>query len=155
MKPIACICTVAWLAAIPNGVHAETALPERVKPIVAKGIEYLETDMARWRSEQGCAACHHGPMYLWSLNLARKQGYAVNESALREMTKWLLSDEEARLLPRPAAKTPTVTAPQQAADRVMAAMSGRRGLLQPTIYLAHALQTLQAGEPLRGPSADA
>lgn len=149
MRRIAYIGTVTWLNVILNMAHAQTVtLPDRAKPVIAKGIEFLEADMARWRSEQGCAACHHGPMYLWSLNLARKQGYAVNEPALGEMTHWLLSDEEARLLPKPVTKTPA-TASSQAADRVMAAMMGRRGLLQPSIYLAHALRTLPEGEPLR------
>jgi hypothetical protein len=149
MKPIILIWALGGLVATWDAAHAETPLAARAKPAVEKGLEFLAADMAKWRTEQGCAACHHGPMYLWSMNLARAQGYAVNEPALREMTTWLLTDEEARLLPRPATPPVELASSPNPADRVMAAMMGRNRFLQPTIYLVHALQALPQDEPLR------
>jgi hypothetical protein len=105
--------------------------------------------MQAWRNERGCAACHHGPMYLWSVSVAKRQGYDVNEPQLQELTRWLLTDDESRIFPRTAASTPATADTASAADRMTAAMMGRRNLSQPTIYLTHALNALPEQEPLK------
>jgi hypothetical protein len=115
-----------------------------VQQTVKKSIEWLEKDMQTWRDERGCAACHHGPMYLWSISAAKRQGYEVNEAQLEEFTRWLLTDEEARIFPKLSKPLGT-----SAADRMTAAMMGHRNLSHPTIYLTHALNALPDKEPLK------
>jgi N-acyl-D-amino-acid deacylase len=101
--------------------------------------------MVAWRQANQCAACHHGPMYLWSSHVARRRGYAVDEPQLESYTRWLVADDRARIFP---AAEPKPTSAAGAADRMTAAMMGRRNLSQPTLYLAHALRAMPADDRL-------
>src|SRR5262245_54550680 len=115
---------------------------------VTKSLKWLQDDMLTWRAENGCAACHHGPMYLWTMHVARRQGYAVDEPQLREMTDWLLTNDESRIFPK--RQVPSATpAKANAADKMTAAMMGRNNLSQPTIFLAHALIAMPESDPAR------
>jgi len=99
---------------------------------VHKALTFLASDMRVWRQERRCAACHHGPMYVWAANVARRQGYVVDDFDVAETTKWLVSSDEARIFPK------------------MAASGGTKPRLsQATIYLAHALNTLPADDLAR------
>lgn len=132
----------ACSVAIADGFDSKS-----VRRTIEKSIPWLEKDMVAWRTTNGCAACHHGPMYVWSMNTVKRAGYAVNESQLQDYTKWLIESPEARVFP--AEKSAEQLAQStSAADRMTAAMMGHRNLSQPTLYLAHALNALAADEPL-------
>lgn len=120
---------------------------ELVQKSVQKSISWLETDMRTWRNEHGCSACHHGPMYLWSVHFANQRGYTVNKQQLAEMTEWLLTSDEARIFPKSPAQQ-TVNS-SSTADRMTTAMMGHKNLSQPTIYLTHALNAMPDQEPLK------
>jgi hypothetical protein len=111
------------LAAEP-GAEAQSA--------VRKSLSFLRNDMRTWRQQRRCAACHHGPMYLWAASVAHKQGYVVDDADIAETTQWLVTSDEARIFPK---ATP--------------AGSKRPQLSLATIHLAHALNTLPANDPLR------
>lgn len=115
---------------------------------ITTSLKWLEDDMITWRTENGCAACHHGPMYLWTMHVARRQGYAVDEPRLKEVTDWLLTNDEARIFPKRQVQA-AVTAKANAADKMTAAMMGHNNLSQPTIYLAHALNAMPESDPAR------
>ncbi len=118
-----------------------------VQRAVEKAIPWLEKDMVAWRTTNGCAACHHGPMYVWSVSTAKRAGYSVNQTQLRDYTKWVIESPDARVFP--ADKSAELLAQStNAADRMTAAMMGHRNLSQPTLYLAHALNALPADDPL-------
>jgi hypothetical protein len=102
--------------------------------------------MVVWRQENDCAACHHGPMYVWSTRLALQRGYAVDERQLQEYVAWMLDDPTSRVFPAESTVAPTASSPS-AADRMTTAMMGRRNLSQPTLYMAHALNALPADDP--------
>jgi hypothetical protein len=102
--------------------------------------------MQNWRKENDCAACHHGPMYLWSIYTAKRQGYRVQEQQLVEMTNWMLTNDEARVFPRKERPTERTSS---ATDRMTTAMMGHRNLSQPTIYLTHALNLMPDQDPLK------
>lgn len=138
-----------WL--IPLVLIIPTPLPAEEpdsRTVVSKAVRYLEEDMVRWREQRHCAACHHGPLYVWSLNVARRAGFAVDEPRLREMTEWLVRSDDARVFPRAesVARLATSSSP---ADRMTAQMMGRKNLSQPTLFLTHALNSLSPDEPLR------
>lgn len=144
-----CSCWIL-LAATTTVVAADASIDElAVHEAVSKSISWLETDMQTWRAERGCAACHHGPMYLWSVSVAKRQGYSVDESLLQELTRWLMTDEEARIFPKSATSTQRTANIANASDRMSAAMMGHRNLSQPTIYLTHALNALPEQESLK------
>lgn len=90
---------------------------------VRKALPFLKADMHQWRKQRKCAACHHGPMYLWATSVAAGQGYEVDQADLAEMAEWLVTNDKARIF---------VNAP--------GAGDGRISL--PTVFLAHALNRL-------------
>lgn len=101
---------------------AETPAAE-VNEVVHKSLEFLRDDMHAWRNQRHCAACHHGPMYLWASSVAASNGYSVDQEDLAEHTKWLLSSD-ARLFPQSAAE------------------GTEERLSLGTVHLAHALNVL-------------
>lgn len=137
------ICVPMFVAA---SVFAADNDGNRGVETVNKSIAWLEADMKKWRSAHGCAACHHGPMYLWSMNVARRQGYAVDHEQLQEMTRWLLTNDDSRIFPKAAGQSGTS---DSTADRMTSAMMGHNNLSQPTLYLAHALNVIPDDDPLK------
>ena len=55
---------------------------------ISRGITFLQTDAARWKVEHKCSSCHHGPMTVWALTEAERQGYAVDRAFLAEAREW-------------------------------------------------------------------
>lgn len=118
-----------------------------VRGAVNRSIPWLARDMVAWRQSNDCAACHHGPMYLWSGHVAKRQGYSVDEPQLQSYARWMIEDEKARIFPAPETVTQS-SAAMSAADRMTTAMMGHRNLSQPTLYLAHALNAMPTDDPL-------
>jgi hypothetical protein len=54
------------------------ATTEQVQQAVARAIPYLQTESTAWLNTRGCFACHHVPMPLWALNVAERNGYAID-----------------------------------------------------------------------------
>jgi len=54
---------------------------------VERSISYLQTEATRWLQERKCSTCHHVPMAIWSLAEARRQGYAIDEKVLADVTE--------------------------------------------------------------------
>jgi hypothetical protein len=131
---------------VPPAAGAEPTTPS-VQAAVRRALPWLARDMVAWRENNQCAACHHGPMYLWSSHVAKRQGYAVDERQLESYTEWLINDPSSRIFPA-SQFAPVAAAAPSAADRMTTAMMGRRNLSQPTLYLAHALNSMPAGNPL-------
>lgn len=144
-----CLFAVGFLTVAVTLPAEEPVNTSGVQQAVQKSISWLETDMQTWRNDHGCAACHHGPMYLWSMNVARRQGYDVRESELAEMTDWLLNNDEARIFPKTETPISQTAKNSSVADRMTAAMMGHKNLSQPTIYLTHALNAIPDGQPLK------
>lgn len=55
---------------------------------VAKGLDFLQKDAAKWRKDHGCATCHHGTMTVWALVEAKTLGYAIKPDNLVDTVKW-------------------------------------------------------------------
>lgn len=73
-----------------------------VPTAVASALGFLTEKTLAWKEDHSCASCHHAPMMLWSAELARGKGYAVDEDAVATVRGWLLNpDNDARLLPAP------------------------------------------------------
>lgn len=117
-----------------------------IRKAVSKSIDWLEADMQTWRKENGCAACHHGPMYLWAINAARRNGYTIQESLRQDLTQWLLTSEEARIFPKSKKATGSSASVASSTDRMSAAMMGHRNLSQPILYLMHGLNAVPQGD---------
>lgn len=133
-----------------NVLAADRSLDESaVQQAVQKSVAWLQNDMQTWHTEHGCAACHHGPMYLWSVSVAKQKGYAVNEPQLQELTQWLLTDDQARIFPKVSEPTKGAAVDSNASDRMTLEMMGHKNLSQPTIYLTHALNALPERDPLK------
>jgi len=60
----------------------------KARQTVARGLDFLQKDAAKWKAEKQCSTCHHGVMTLWALSEAKRQGYAVDSGLLAETAKW-------------------------------------------------------------------
>ncbi len=66
-----------------------TAEPSQVTAnsvqMVERALPFLEKQATDWVEVRKCAACHHGPMMIWTHHEARRRGFAVNEKALADL----------------------------------------------------------------------
>jgi hypothetical protein len=72
-----------------------------VRPAVERSLAWLTDESLRWREERTCASCHHVPLTVWSLQEARTAGFVVDEAKLDELTTWLLTSPDAKVIPEP------------------------------------------------------
>src|SRR5215204_1899175 len=70
-----------------------------------RALAFLAKDGLAWKDDRKCASCHHVPMTLWTLNEAKKAGFAVNEKVLADLTAWsAAADDKARVIQKPDPK---------------------------------------------------
>ena len=67
---------------------AATSASRKPGQAIESGLSFLANDAVKWRTERGCATCHHGTMTVWTLSEAKAQGYAVAADVLAEMVEW-------------------------------------------------------------------
>lgn len=70
---------------------------DEARGAIRKSLTFLQADMQDWRAQQGCAACHHGPLYVWTAARAKEQGFAINEKYFAETAKWLVDEPDAKI----------------------------------------------------------
>src|SRR5437773_5316061 len=100
--------TLVTLVILPIGARAAGPVPD-VKGTINRGLTFLAKDNLTWKEKRKCAECHHAPFTLWALNEGKKQGYAVDEKALAEMTSWVtIQDHLAELVVMPPKPEPSV-----------------------------------------------
>src|SRR5205085_6195755 len=92
---------IAHLILLPMGAAAAGPAPN-VEETINRGLAFLAKDNLAWKVKRQCAECHHAPFTIWALNEGKKQGYAVDEKALADLTSWVLTrDHLARLVAKP------------------------------------------------------
>jgi hypothetical protein len=64
------------------------ASPQQVRRAVERGLDFLEKDVAKWRSEHECSTCHHGVMTAWAYSEAKAQGYSIAPETFAQSTDW-------------------------------------------------------------------
>ena len=70
---------------VADKVVLATLAPHQV---VERALGFLEKDAAKWRTEHGCATCHHGTMTDWALSEAKNNGYTVDAKSLGITVQW-------------------------------------------------------------------
>jgi len=87
-------CSLAILALAILTVDARAQdLDVDVKATINRGLTFLAKDSLAWTESKKCYECHHAPFTIWALNEAKKQGYAVDEEVLADMTSWVLGED--------------------------------------------------------------
>jgi len=76
------------VAASPEPSSGEPASTEKTQLAIERALHFMVSDVAKWRSEKGCATCHHGALSVWVLHEAAGRGYAVDTKAVAEITHW-------------------------------------------------------------------
>ena len=64
-----------------------------VKGTINRGLAFLAKDSLAWKESKQCYECHHAPFTIWALNEGKKQGYAVDEDVLADMTSWVVGED--------------------------------------------------------------
>lgn len=117
--------TALWLLCCFNSCFSQQAVADepastppatahQVHKTVDRAIGYLQSESAAWLKTRKCAACHHVPMPLWALNVAERQGFAIDKKYMADTIESLLGGKEnllsTRIFPDPA--DPPDTRPQ-------------------------------------------
>jgi hypothetical protein len=90
-RSLPAVLTMATLVAGSVAV-GQTSDNTQTGPVEARaaalwGLALVTREGRAWVREQGCVSCHHGPMLLWVLGLARQRGIAVDQEALAEVRR--------------------------------------------------------------------
>jgi squalene-hopene/tetraprenyl-beta-curcumene cyclase len=81
---------IVTLTLLPVGAAAADPAPN-VRETIDRGLTFLAKDNLAWKEKRPCAECHHAPFTIWALNEGKKQGYAVEEKALADLTAWAVA----------------------------------------------------------------
>ena len=83
------ILTVNVRAADPDG----NVKDGDVKATINRGLSFLATDSVAWKQTKKCYECHHAPFTIWALNEGKKNGFAVDENVLADLTSWVVGED--------------------------------------------------------------
>jgi hypothetical protein len=87
-------CSLAILAIAILAIDARADDPDLdVKATINRGLSFLANDSLAWKESKKCYECHHAPFTIWALNEGKKQGYAVDEDVLADLTSWVLGED--------------------------------------------------------------
>jgi squalene-hopene/tetraprenyl-beta-curcumene cyclase len=86
------LAAVLILVVLPVGAAAADPVPN-LKETINRGLTFLAKDNLAWKEKRQCAECHHAPFTIWALSEGKKQGYAVDERALAELTAWAVAKD--------------------------------------------------------------
>jgi len=80
----------------------EPAKPPDLQSTIDRGLAFLAQDAVAWKKQYNCASCHHAALTIWALREAKDRGYAVDETVLADLTKWIAEAGDGKnSLPRP------------------------------------------------------
>jgi hypothetical protein len=72
----------------PGNSQPAAAAPRTPEKVIESGLSFLVNDTLKWRTDKGCATCHHGAMTVWALSEAKAQGFAVGTEVFAEIMAW-------------------------------------------------------------------
>lgn len=73
--------------AVVGVLPADAPTNDQVQEAVQRSIPYIQERGAWWIEEKKCVSCHRVNTMVWSLNAARRNGFAVSDN-LDEWLKW-------------------------------------------------------------------
>jgi Squalene-hopene cyclase C-terminal domain len=82
------------VTALPAAALAETPAPAPadVREAVGRSLPFLEKEGVAWMRGRQCASCHQVPWMLWSMNQARRHGFAVDADLLAARNEWAVNN---------------------------------------------------------------
>lgn len=73
----------------PSRPQADDKIDDATRQAIRHAIVYLEDEVTRWPTENHCYACHHNGDAARALMIAARQGWPVNDRALKTSRPWL------------------------------------------------------------------
>src|SRR5690349_16560011 len=70
--------------------------PADADSAVRRGLAFLTRDALAWKEQHNCVSCHHAALVICSMQAARQRGFAVDESVLQDLTKWVAGSGDGR-----------------------------------------------------------
>jgi hypothetical protein len=104
--------TPLLLAALLLATPADDAPPPeaRAREAIERSLVYLQEESIDWIRDRQCATCHHAPMMIWAAYEAKARGFAVDQGAIDEASRFVLDDPvKSKVLtpPKPPGEAPT------------------------------------------------
>lgn len=85
---------VLLLGAFGSAVRAQSHAPAsaaEVQAAVEKGLFFVEKTAIAWWKKEKCVSCHDGPMLMFSHNIAKRQGFPIDQKKLDFwMDEWIV-----------------------------------------------------------------
>ena len=93
-----CLKVATWMSFLSGiltlPVAAQSNVPastDEVQLAVEKGLFFVEQTAIAWWKKEKCVSCHDGPMLMFSHNIAKRQGFPIDQSKLDFwMDEWIL-----------------------------------------------------------------
>jgi hypothetical protein len=77
--------------------------PAQSDATVDRAIAYLAKEAVDWRETRKCVSCHHASLVVRAMREAKQHGFAVDDSLLGGLTKWVAESGEGKTgVARPA-----------------------------------------------------
>ncbi|MFO0915429.1 MAG: hypothetical protein U0795_20875 [Pirellulales bacterium] len=73
----------------PSHAQADDSIDDATRGAIRRAIGYLEDEVTRWPTENHCYACHHNGDAARALMIAARQGWPVDDRALKTSRPWL------------------------------------------------------------------
>lgn len=74
-----------------NAQDGAPASDAEVQAAVEKGLFFVEKTAIAWWKKEKCVSCHDGPLLMFSHNIAKRQGFPIDQKKLDFwMDKWIL-----------------------------------------------------------------
>ena len=91
-RPFTRILTTLLTCALPAAAaRAETPTTDaQVRTAIQASLPFLQREGVAWMNERKCMSCHTVTFMLWSFNLAKSRGIAIDDAKLAEWTQWSL-----------------------------------------------------------------
>lgn len=82
----------AVIVAVAPCSAGEPATAESVRSAATRALPYIAGDGQKWMREKGCITCHQVPSMVWSFNIARERGLAVDAGKLKLWNTWAVDN---------------------------------------------------------------
>jgi N-acyl-D-amino-acid deacylase len=86
-KHLTIVLSLLMFASGEVAANDSSAIREEIRGAVEAGLRTLEKSMATYPDERTCFSCHHQTLPMQALVIARRHGFAINETLFREQAE--------------------------------------------------------------------
>lgn len=70
----------------------EAATVEQARQTITRSLPFIEREGVAWKEKRRCVSCHQTSTLVWSAVEARRRGFEIDASKLKEWSEWSLNN---------------------------------------------------------------